>query len=148
DDDVAVLHGAVIGRIVEHGGVEAGADDGRVSRALTAAPAELILHQRRDFAFVDARMDGLQRRQVRRDRSVRSAAKHLQLTGIFYRTQAGDKRPGITKSNVVRKRVAATQPFHRPGRRRGLPVGTEIGKNDGAGLWQYLEQLVVHFVEA
>ena len=78
----AVLRLRVVGAVVQHAGVVAGADDAAVGR-LGVVAAEHPLHFRLQFVFVDARLRRAHRRAVRFDADVGGALHQFEFVALL-----------------------------------------------------------------
>ena len=95
----------VIGHVMQHGGVDAAADDGRVGGALAAIRQQSAGNDAGDRALIDAGMDGQDRSLLRFDGGVCGFAQQVDLARVL----EGAKRFGQLADVLRGDRVAAAQ---------------------------------------
>ena len=96
--------------IVQHGGIEARAHDGRVRRTLTATLSPLILHQGGDLTLGDARLHRMHGGEVRGNRGVGGVTDALDFSRILSRfgaRPASAGHPGKTRRRETHWRASA-----------------------------------------
>src|SRR5581483_407914 len=125
DDDVVGLDGGGVFRVVQHGGIQAGPNDGRVGGALASALHEFVLHEAGDFALGDTGPGGAHGGAVRGHGGIRGFADALNFAGVLDHAQAGEQRAGIACAGGGHG-VGAVEPGH-----GSFRVATLVHVDDG-----------------
>ena len=107
---VAILHLVPVLIVVENGGKESRADDGRVRRPLAAAALKFILHQGGNLVFPHAGLYRLHGGQVRFHRSLHGLANQGDFSRTFHRAHAPDVRGAYQRVMALGALLAKLRP--------------------------------------